>query len=53
MLTDQGIEFCGDFQEVYDQTLIDDKTISQEHLEANGLVKRVVQKMKKRLCKYG
>ncbi|CAM6110662.1 unnamed protein product [Calypogeia fissa] len=53
VLTDQGAEFRGDFQDFYDKSLIDHRTTSLDHLEAYGLAKRVVQTVKRGLCKCG
>jgi len=43
---DQGTEFCGEFQELCEKTLIDHRTTSQDHPEADGLVKQMVQMVK-------
>jgi transposase InsO family protein len=53
VLTDQGIEFQGEFQVLCDKALIDHRTTSRDHPKANGLAKRVVQMMKRALRKYG
>ncbi len=53
VLTDQGTEFQGEFQVLCDKALIDHRTTSRDHLEADGLAERVVQTMKKALRKYG
>ena len=53
VLTDQGRKFLGAFEELCTQALIDHRTTSQDHLEADGLAERVVQTVKRGLCKYG
>ncbi|KAH8952462.1 hypothetical protein BDL97_09G086500 [Sphagnum fallax] len=53
VLTDQGTEFQGEFQVLCDKALIDHRTTFRDHPEANGLVERVVQTMKRALRKYG
>jgi transposase-like protein len=53
VLTDQGTEFQGEFQVLCDKALIDHRTMSRDHLKANGLVERVVQTVKRTLRKYG
>jgi transposase-like protein len=53
VLTDQGIEFQGEFQVLCDKALIDHRTMSQDHPEADGLAEHVVQTMKRALRKYG
>jgi hypothetical protein len=53
VLTDQGTWFQGEFQVLCDKVLIDHQTTSQDHPEADGLAKRVVQPMKRALRKYG
>jgi hypothetical protein len=52
VLTNQGTEFQGEFQVLCDKALIDHRTTSQDHLEADGLAERVVQTVKKALRKY-
>ena len=42
VLTDQGREFLGAFEELCMQALIDQRTTSRDHPEADGLVERVV-----------
>jgi hypothetical protein len=42
VLTDQGIEFQGEFQVLCDKALIDHRTKSQDHHEAYGLAEHVV-----------
>jgi hypothetical protein len=49
VLTDQGKEF----QVLCDKALINHQTTSRNHPEANGLVERVVQIVKRPLRKYG
>ena len=53
VLTDQGREFLGAFEELCMQALIDHRTTSRDHLEADGLAERVVQTVKRGLRKYG
>jgi hypothetical protein len=53
VLTNQGMEFQGEFQVLCDKALIDHRTMSRDHPEANGLANRVVQTMKRALHKYG
>ncbi len=53
VLTDQGTKFQGEFQVLCDKALIDHRTTSRDHLEANGLAERVVQTVKRALRKYG
>ncbi len=53
VLTDQGTEFQGEFQVLCDKALIDHRTTSRNHPEADGLAKRVVQTVKRALHKYG
>ena len=53
ILTDQGREFLGAFEELCIKALIDHCITSWDHLEADGLVVRVVQKTKHGLRKYG
>jgi hypothetical protein len=42
VLTDQGIEFQGEFQVLCDKALIDHRTTSRDDPEADGLAERVV-----------
>jgi hypothetical protein len=42
LLTDQGIEFQGEFQVLCDKALIDHQIVSSLHLEADGLTEHVV-----------
>jgi hypothetical protein len=53
VLINQGTEFQGEFQVLCDKLLIDHRTMSRDHPEANGLVERVVQTVKRALHKYG
>ena len=53
MLTDQGKEFLGSFEELCTKALIDHRTTSRDHPEADGLAERVVQTVKRGLRKYG
>jgi hypothetical protein len=49
----QGTKFQGEFQVLCDRALIDHQTTFRDHPEANGLVERVVQMVKRALRKYG
>jgi hypothetical protein len=53
VLTDQGTELQGEFQVLCEKVLIDHRTTSRDHLEADGLAECVVQTMKRALRKYG
>ena len=53
VLTDQGREFLGSFEELCTKALIDHQTTSSDHPEADGLAERVVQTVKRGLRKYG
>ncbi len=53
VLTDQGMEFQGEFQVLCDKALIDHRTMFRDHREVDGLIKCVVQTMKRALRKYG
>ena len=53
VLSDQGHEFQGEFRDLCNKSLIDHRTTSRDHPEANDLVERVVQMMKRALRKYG
>jgi hypothetical protein len=52
VLTDQGWEFLGEFQTLCEQAMIDHRTTSRDHPEADGLAERMVQTVKKGLWKY-
>jgi transposase-like protein len=52
VLTDQGREFLGVFEELCTKALIDHRTTSRDHPEADGLAERVVQTTKRGLRKY-
>jgi hypothetical protein len=52
VLTDQGREFLGEFQTLCEQAMIDHRTTSRDHPEADGLVERMVQTVKRGLRKY-
>jgi hypothetical protein len=52
VLTDQGREFLGEFQTLYEQAMIDHRTTSRDHPEADGLAERMVQTVKRGLWKY-
>ena len=53
MLSDQGKEFLCEFQALLEQTCIDHRTTSSDHLEVDGLAKGMVQTVKEALRKYG
>jgi hypothetical protein len=53
VLTDQGTKFLDDFQDLLNKFLIDHRTTSRDHLEADGLAERLVQTVKRVLRKYG
>ncbi len=42
VLTDQGMEFQGEFQVLCDKALIDHQITSRDHPKANGLAEHVV-----------
>jgi hypothetical protein len=48
-LTDQGSEFKGKFQDLFDHALIDHRRTSRDHPQANGLVEKMIQTCKKGL----
>lgn len=50
VVTDQGTEFQGDFQEFLFSALVDHRRTSPNHPQANGLAERAVQSMKNALC---
>ncbi len=52
VFTNQCTKFYGEFQELCEKTL-DHHTISRDHLEANELIKWMVQMVKLSLQKYG
>ena len=55
-MTDQGTEFIGEFQELLDEALIDPRRTSRDHLQADGLVERMVQTLKfalRKVCMTG
>jgi hypothetical protein len=52
VLTDQGREFLGEFQTLYEQAMIDRHTTSRDHPKADGLAQRMVQTVKMGLRKY-
>jgi transposase-like protein len=52
VLTDQGREFLGEFQTLCEQAMIDHRTTSRDHPEADGLAERMVQTVKRGLRKY-
>ena len=53
VLTNQGKEFLGAFEELCTKVLIDHRITLQNHMEAINLVERVVQTTKRGLRKYG
>ena len=53
VLIDQGREFLGAFEDLCTKALIDHRTTSRDHPEADGLAKHVVQTIKRGLQKYG
>jgi transposase-like protein len=53
VLTDQRREFLGAFEELCTKALIDHRTTSRDHPEADGLAERIVQTTKRDLRKYG
>ncbi len=53
VLTNQGTEFQVEFQVLCDKMLINHRTTSRDHPEADGLTERVVQTVNKALRKYG
>jgi hypothetical protein len=48
-LTDQGLEFRGEFQDLLDHALINHRQISRDHPQADGLAEKMVQTCKKGL----
>jgi transposase-like protein len=53
VLTDQGTEFKGNFQDLLNRCLIDHYITSRDHPQADGLAERLVQTVKRALRKYG
>lgn len=53
VLVDQGRKSLGTFEDLCTKALINHYTTSKDHPEANGLVERVVQRIKRGLQKYG
>jgi hypothetical protein len=53
VLRDQGREFLGSFEALCIKALIDHRTTSRDHPEADGLAEQVVQTVKRGLRKYG
>ncbi len=51
VLTDRGTEFEGAFQDLMHQCMIDHRTTSASHPQADGLAERAVQTMKRALRK--
>ncbi|GAQ93509.1 hypothetical protein KFL_015960010, partial [Klebsormidium nitens] len=52
VLTDQGDEFLGEFDELLTRLMIDHRRTSRGHPQADGLAERMVQTIKKALQKY-
>ena len=52
VVTDQGTEFQGAFQELLSDSFIDHRTTSSHHPQANGLAERCVQTLKQCLKKH-
>ena len=52
VLTDQGSEYQGAFEDLLAKCFIDHRTTSAQHPQANGAAERVVQVVKKGLRKY-
>jgi len=50
-LTNQGSEFRGEFQDLFDHVLIDHRRTSRDHPQVDGLAERMVQTCKKGLQK--
>ncbi len=50
-LTNQGLEFRGEFQDLLDHAFIDHHRTSRDHPQADGLEERMVQTCKKGLYK--
>jgi len=48
---DQGSEFRGEFQDLFDHAFIDHRRTSRDHPQADGLTERMVQTCKKGLWK--
>jgi transposase len=46
-LIDQGSEFRGEFQDLFDHALMDHRRTSRDHPKVDGLVERMVQTCKK------
>ena len=51
VLTDQGTEFRGEFQEMLDEALINHRRTSRDRPHADGLAERMVQTLKVALRK--
>lgn len=52
VLTDQGEEFQGEFDELCSQLLIDHRVTSRDHPQSDGLAERMVQTIKDALRKF-
>ena len=52
VLTDQGTEWCAEFQQLLTDVFVDHRTNSANHPASNGLTERCVQTLKKALRKY-
>ena len=46
VLTDQGTEFRGEFQEMLDEELVDHRRTSRDHPQEDGLAERMVHTLK-------
>ena len=51
VLTDQGTECRGEFQEMLDEALVDHRRMSRDHPQADDLAKRMVKTLKVALRK--
>ena len=52
VLTDNGTEFRGEFQQLLEDCFIDHRTTSPQHPQADGLAERAVQTIKHALIKH-
>jgi hypothetical protein len=53
IFTNQGMKFCGDFQQLCQNSLINHCTTLWDYFEANGLIDQMMHVMKQGLQKYG
>ncbi|CAI5481973.1 unnamed protein product [Closterium sp. Yama58-4] len=53
VLTDQGTEFQGEFEELLSSCLIPHRTTSRYHPQSDGLTERIIQTLKRGLRAYG